>query len=116
MRLNSIPSTASRLITLGLSACVALACDSDNLPPNFGPQITLAPPSATLAVGDSARFEATVALREKGVSWASTMGGIASVDSLGVVRGIAPGLTTITATARGEMYVNAAAIVTVRLP
>jgi hypothetical protein len=38
-----------------------------------------------------------------------------SVDSVGVVHATAPGVTTNTATARGDMNVKASAIVTVRL-
>jgi len=118
MRLISILGPAPHRFTLGLAAYLTLACDSgDSLPPNSGPYISLTPPSATLAVGDSVSFEATlVPLRETGVSWASTMTGIATVDSRGVVRAVTPGLTTITAVARGDANIKAAAIVTVRLP
>lgn len=71
--------------------------------------ITLAPDSANLAVGGTRRLTAT--LRDLGgnplagrpLAWASSSNAVATVDSTGLVTGVAPGRVTITATREGRV-------------
>jgi hypothetical protein len=95
---------------------VRVSTDNDSLlPPAIVPitvsaavtSVTVTPPSATVNVGDSLRFTATARDRRNNVlnrtiSWASAAPAIASIDAVtGVLRGVAPGTTTISAAAGG---------------
>ena len=96
---------------------VAAACESDTtLPPNDGPGITLTPPSATITVGDSVRFSATIALpgeSDKRARWISSDQRVMTVDSLGFVHAKSPGTATVTVASVAQPNTRASAIVTV---
>jgi uncharacterized protein YjdB len=93
------------------------ACESDTtLPPNFGPGIILTPPSARIAVGDSVRFSATVAIPEeadKRTRWTSSDEQVVAVDGLGLVRAKSAGTATVTVASVAEPSTRASAIVIV---
>lgn len=78
------------------------------------PGITLTPPSATIPVGSTATFSATVTgLSNKTVTWTTDNAARATVDATGKVTAVSAGVATITATAAGDANVKASAIVTV---
>ena len=78
--------------------------------------VTLAPSSLSLVVGQSGAIVATcrdaggAPLPGRTVTWSSAAPGIATVDAVGAVRGVAPGGTTVVATCEGR---TASASVTV---
>jgi uncharacterized protein YjdB len=86
--------TACDLNLMGASSCAR--------------SVTVSPPAATVAVGETAKLYATVrdsagnALRGSDVTWSSDAPAIASVDQTGLVRGVAPGQTTVWAAAEGQ--------------
>lgn len=69
--------------------------------------VTVSPASATLGPGDEVTFTAEtrdaagVVLEGRSVAWASSNPSVASVSGSGVVTGVAPGSTTISATSEG---------------
>lgn len=78
--------------------------------------ITVAPATAEIKVGETATFTATVEpenATDKTVTWTSSDENVAKVDSKGVVTGVAAGEATITATAGTQ---TATATVTVTVP
>jgi len=78
------------------------------------PGISLTPQNATLQVGQTATFSATVTgLANKTVNWSSDNQARATVDATGKVTAVSAGTATITATAAGDAAVKASAIVTV---
>ena len=70
--------------------------------------VTVAPASSTVAIGGSAQLSATLrdasgnTLIGRTVSWTSSAPAVASVDQNGLVRGLAAGSVTITATSEGQ--------------
>ena len=96
---------------------VVTACESDTtLPPNFGPGITLTPPSARVAVGDSVRFSVTIAIPaepDKRARWTSSDQQVMTVDSLGLARAKSLGTATVTVASVAQPNTRASAIVTV---
>jgi len=103
--------------TLAMAGALAFAgvlagCGDDvTVAPN--PSITLTPPSATIQVGQTVTFSATVqGLSNKTVTWASDNQAKATVDANGKVTAVAAGSATITATA-SDPSVKASAVVTV---
>jgi hypothetical protein len=104
--------------SLALAGALAFAgvlagCGDDvTVAPN--PQIQLTPPSASIQVGQSVTFSATVSgISNKAVNWTTSDATKASVDANGKVTGVAAGVATITATAAGATGVAASALVTV---
>jgi len=80
--------------------------------------VSLEPVATTLYLGATQRlsatiFDATGDLLSRTVAWSSSSPGVATVDAAGLVRALAPGTTTITATAAG---IVGAANVTVVAP
>jgi len=78
--------------------------------------VTIAPASASVAVGATTTLNASVLpsnASNKGVTWASLNSGVATVDSSGRVTGQAMGTATITATASDGSGKSGAATVTV---
>lgn len=77
--------------------------------------MTISQTAATLAGGENVRLVATVNAdaANKDVQWSSSNSSIASVNSKGVVVGLAIGTATITATAAGNSSVKATCQVTV---
>ncbi|HXM37552.1 MAG TPA: Ig-like domain-containing protein [Gemmatimonadales bacterium] len=87
-----------------LGACPKSITDS-------GYVLTVTPPSASLAVDGSTRFTATLRDRDGKIvptafSWSADNQAVATVDSAGVVRAVAPGSTVIRVSTRG-MIANA---------
>jgi hypothetical protein len=105
-------------LTRTLAAASALAFTSllagcgDDVSIEPDPSITLTPPSATLAVGQTAQFSATVVgLANKTVTWSSSSAN-ATVDNTGKVTAVSAGTATIIA-ATSDANVKASAIVTI---
>lgn len=103
--LTQLPSGLTRLLALGLTLCVLVACE-DAIAPEVR-QITIIP-EAGLVLGtgterfvlsatdaDGASFEPT------GVQWSVDDPAIATVVNEGVVRGVQAGVTMVTATVAG---------------
>ena len=78
--------------------------------------VAVTPPSGTVVVGGTMQFAATPEdpngnpLSGRSVTWASSAPGTASVDGSGMVRGVAVGSATLTATSEGK---SGTALVTV---
>jgi uncharacterized protein YjdB len=69
--------------------------------------VVVNPPATTVEVGATTTLQATVSpsnASNKTVTWSSSAPAIATVDSLGVVKGVSAGSATITATAQGGFY------------
>jgi uncharacterized protein YjdB len=70
--------------------------------------VTVAPSSVRVAPGATAQLSATLrdargnVLTGRPVAWSTSAGGIATVTAAGLVRGVAPGTATVTATAEGR--------------
>jgi hypothetical protein len=103
--------------TLAMASALAFAgvlagCGDDvSIAPD--PAISLTPPSASLQVGQSATFSATVTgLSNKAVTWSTDNAAKATVDNAGKVTAVSAGSATITATA-SDPNVKASAIVTI---
>ncbi len=70
--------------------------------------VTVTPTSATVQVGQTVQLTATALdaggniLTGRPITWATSSPGVASVSGAGLVTGIAPGLSTITATSEGK--------------
>jgi hypothetical protein len=86
------------LALAALAAALAAACDAAGPEPQF--RIWLTPAAAqTLAVGDTLPMVATIQGRSPcECRWGSSDPAVATVSSAGLVRAVAPGFTTITAT------------------
>ncbi len=78
--------------------------------------VTMAPTTATLTVGDSVRVSATAGCAAVGTfSFSSTNPGVATVNAgTGIVRALARGDATITATSTVNPLVQGTTLVTVR--
>ncbi|HWC75406.1 MAG TPA: Ig-like domain-containing protein, partial [Gemmatimonadales bacterium] len=106
------------IVIVGL--CLALVASCELLKPiqpvSDVASITITPSSDSLLVGDSVQLTATVVMSNgqspPSVSWLSASSAVASVSGLGLVRGISPGVATITATSGGK---SASAPITVSL-
>ena len=76
----------------------------------------LTPVSAKVAVGDSVRFSATIAIQrepDKRARWTSSDQQVVTVDSDGLVIARMPGIATVTAASVAQPNTKASAIVTV---
>ncbi len=106
------PTAASLLAALALSsaACGGGGDDITPPPPPAKPVATVvvSPGTATVNVAATVQFAAT--LRDAGgtllsgrrIAWASQSQAVATVNTSGLVTGVAPGTTTITATSEGK--------------
>lgn len=78
--------------------------------------VVVSPPTASVVAGQTVQLTATTRgaqgnlLTGRRIFWSSSNTGVATVDSTGLVAGVAPGTATITATSEGK---NGTAIVTV---
>ena len=115
---------ASPINALGLGARVLVlvvitACHDSSTVPFMGPAVVLMPPSASIAVGDSVAMRAKD-LRSDTVQWiwTSSEPGVAAVSPTGVVRGLAPGRSVITAktVAKPALSAAASALIEVHAP
>jgi len=96
------------------SICLKAFADIGVAVPVSGTSMSKA--STTLSVGDSETLQATIlpaSATNKTVKWASSNPSIATVSSLGLVRGVAAGEATITATSAANPAVSDICIVTV---
>jgi uncharacterized protein YjdB len=81
--------------------------------------VAVNPPSSTIAVNGTVQLSATLRdangaqLSGRTVTWQTSAAGIATVDGSGLVRGVAAGQATITATSEGK---TGTATITVQLP
>lgn len=75
--------------------------------------ISVSPPSATVRVGDTLRFRATVSgsqARDSNIVWASSRPDVAAIDSVrGLAQALSVGSTTLTASLRSNNNYKAAA-------
>ena len=88
------------------------ACSGDDGPTTTDPEpvasVTVSPNASALVTGATQRLTATLydgagtVLTGRTISWASSQNAIVTVDATGLVRGIAQGQATITATAEGK--------------
>lgn len=115
--------------SLAAVAAIAAACGGEPVePPALVPvaSVSLAPPDpvvgvrATAPLTVSVRGPGGVPLRLRDIAWASADPAVATVDSAGVVTGVAPGTTEITATAGGRtgrltLTVSPVAVASVRV-
>ncbi len=89
------------------------ACGADSAGPGPGPvasvivSVIVSPADATIPFGTATQFDATVKdetgneLTDRTVTWSSSDTDIVTVDPAGLVTGVGPGSTTITAAADG---------------
>ena len=103
--------TRSLTLAGALAFAGVLAGCGDDVTVAPDPQLDLSPPSATIAVGQSVTFSATVTgTSNKAVTWLSSDATKASVDANGKVTGVAAGVATITATATGAQLTKSALV------
>lgn len=79
--------------------------------------ITVSPKTTTIKVNTTTSLSASVSptnATEQGVTWSSSNSSMATVDDKGVVRGVAPGEVTITATSRSDPQKKDTCTVTVQ--
>ena len=78
-------------------------------------EVTVTPPSATIAVGSSVTLTASVTgtNANKAVNWTTSDQAKATVDANGKVTGVAAGTATITATAAADAGVKGSALITI---
>lgn len=79
--------------------------------------ITVSPKTTTIKVNTTTSLSASVSptnATEQGVMWSSSNSSMATVDDKGVVRGVAPGEVTITATSRSDPQKKDTCTVTVQ--
>jgi hypothetical protein len=116
---------ARRLINRGrclwLGALFLAACSDGDasappvvLPPRRGVEgISVSPPSATVRVGDTLRFRATVSgsqARDTNIVWASSRPDVAAIDSVrGLAQALSVGSATLIATVRSNTNFRAGA-------
>jgi len=83
---------------------------------SLAPSISVSPTEASIAIGQTTTIVATVEnLSNTSVTWESSATGIATVNSSGVVTGVAVGSATITATSVEDNNLTATASITVVL-
>lgn len=110
--------TKSRILFALLLSALLAACGSPSPGPG-GPavqSVTVSPATASVQVGETAELTATVSVTggaSQAVTWSSSDDSIASVDSDGVVTGVAAGSATITATSVFDENRSGSAEVTV---
>lgn len=107
---GSPQQTASKPLTLTVAAA----------PPAPVNSVTVAPLSATIGIGGTQQFAATLkdaagnTLTGRTVTWSTSNAGVASIDpSTGIATGVAAGSATITATSEGK---TGTAVITVNAP
>jgi len=103
----------SFVLAAGISAATffTVSCGDGDGP--SGPEpvdaVQVSPPTASVEVGQTAQFTATVrdkngnTLTDRAVTWASSSNSVATVSSSGLATGVAEGTATITATSEGKV-------------
>jgi uncharacterized protein YjdB len=107
--------TAARVLVVAGALATAASCGESSEAVSMGPSIMLTPPSATISVGDSVVFRATTA-DPPTYRWTTGSPTVAAVSSTGVVRGLAPGRSTVTVVWVDHPGVAASGTVDVRAP
>lgn len=92
------------LLLLALSSAVLVGCEEETIVVPRGLDVEIVPDSATISVGETREFAATVTNPPRWTSptitWTSSDVAVAVVSSDGVVTGKGPGVALVTATAR----------------
>lgn len=121
-RTQSFCVSLSISVLASLAMMASLGCGGGSsfaktAPPKTLSALAVSPATTTLAVGASEQFNATAtysdsstAIVTSAVSWTSSAPGVATIDSSGMVRGVAAGSTTVTGSMNG---VTGSATVTV---
>lgn len=92
----------------------AKAFVSVTVTPAAPPQITLAPTTASVVVGQTVQLVAAVTgSQNTGVTFTTSAASVATVDAAGLVTGVAAGTAIITARADADPTVQATAVITV---
>lgn len=103
--MSSAPHVLARLVVLGAVAATAAACGSDNKtvgPPTVA-SIAVTPANDTVNTGQTAQFSATLkdasgsVVTGQTVTWTSSDSDAAPVSASGLISGMLPGASTITA-------------------
>ena len=101
----NIGTVAKALAGLSIAAVLA-GCNPTTTPAaNSVTSVTVTPTAKSLNVGDSTTLSLNVVTKgtiSKAVTWTSSAMNIATVDSTGTVKAIAPGTTVITATSTAD--------------
>ena len=106
-RIRTRVSVAVRVALAGLLLAVGWACGDTLVSVILVDRVDVSPVADSMFVDESVQLEARASdadgntLYREGVTWSSGAGGIAEVDSDGLVRGLAPGVATITASIEG---------------
>ena len=118
--LGQIPAwrRGAQALVIIIALAAEASCDDTPHSPPKGPYLFLTPSSASIAVGDSMVFRATATgiLASGEFRWTSSNPVIATVSASGVVRGLAPGPSTIAVSTSVRPAFQSAALVTVRAP
>ena len=115
-RVGTLASVGQALV-VALALAGQVACDAGRVASPKGPHLFLTPPSASIAVGDSATFSASDDIPgSSGYTWTSSAPAVATVSATGVVRGLAPGRSSITVSSTGRTILKSVAVVDVRMP
>jgi hypothetical protein len=107
--------TRSFVMAGALAFAGVLAGCGDDVTVGDNLAVTVTPPSASVGVGQSVTFTASVTGggSNKNVAWSTSDATKATVDANGKVTGVAVGNSTITATSAADASVKASALVTV---
>jgi uncharacterized protein YjdB len=111
---------AVRILSLSLVAAAAACGDSSGPSPNAVATVDVTPATVALGVGQTRQLAASPKNRAgavvagKSTTWSSSSVAIATVDAAGLVRGVAAGSATITATVDGK--VGTASVTVTALP
>jgi uncharacterized protein YjdB len=103
----------------GLSNVASVSTLAGPPPPPVVTTVTVTPPSASIAVGTTTTLQATVKdqsgnpMSGQTVTWSTSNPGAATVNSSGVVSGVAAGSATITATSSGKSGTSAITVTAV---
>jgi uncharacterized protein YjdB len=103
----------------GLSNIASASTQGAPPPPPVVTSVEVTPPSASLSVGTTTTLQATVkdqngnAMTGQTVTWSTSNPGSATVNSSGVVSGVAAGSATITATSSGKSGTSAITVTAV---
>ena len=116
------PSSKYRSMVASLALAAAItACKHGQIVDNLKivQSVTVNPISASILVGATAQFVASVDAdpgATRNTTWSSSNPAVATVNSDGLVTGVAAGVATVTATATADVSVSGSASVTVTAP
>jgi len=107
--------TRSLAMAGALAFAGVLAGCGDDVTVSTPTTVTVTPPSASIRVGETAQFTASVTgdVANKTVTWATSDQAKATVDATGKVTAVAIGTATITATSAADADARASALVTI---